>query len=915
MTSLLVLMIAASLIKGAPELPRARVDTAWPVAPGGRTIQVGAGEDLQAALEEARPGDEIVLAAGAVFTGPFTLPRKDGTAWIVVRSSLLERLPAGRRVTPQEAPSMPTLEARFGAVISAESASHHFRFAGLEIRPSRGAFLNNVVLLGSRESTLVELPHHLVFDRCFIHGDKVRGSRRGIALGSRETAVIDSWISDLKEGIADSQAIAGWNGPGPFRIENNYLEGAGENLMFGGADPAVQGLVPSDIEILRNHFRKPLSWKSGDPAYGGAKWSTKNLFELKNARRVLVSGNLFEQNWLNAQSGFAILFTVRNQDGRSPWSVVEDITFENNVVRHTAAGIVILGRDDSALSGRAARIAIRNNLFEDVGAERWGGGGKLFQILQGAADVTIEHNTALQTGSIVTAEGTPNPGFVYRDNIAPHNVHGIVGTGTASGLPTRAAFFPDGVFRRNVIAGGRPDIYPADNFFPRTLDEVGFVDRARGDYRLSPASPYRTAASDGADVGADFSRLRDALGAASAAAAFPSAPATPGDGPKPGAAPTLFQAIFWSSVLLLGYANVGYPVLLSGWARLRTRPIRKGSRKPTVTVVIAAHNEARLIEARLANLLSSDYPQDRLNILLGLDGCTDATADRARAIGAAAVSVIEFEERRGKPSVLNALLPLATGEGVVFSDARQRYSAEAIGALVAPFADPLVGAVTGDLILTEGCGRPLERGLGLYWRCEKSIRRNESRVGSVVGVTGAIYAIRRELFEALPEDTILDDVLVPMRIARRGYRVVFEPLARAYDGAPSSLKGEFARKVRTISGNFQLFARETWLLGPRNPLLLQTVSHKALRLLTPALLLLAFATNLLLLDRPLFQFLLLAQFAFYLVASFGHALRNLRIPGLAVPYVVCMLASATTMAFVRHLSGQQTVIWSKEKSA
>ncbi len=911
MTSLLILAIAASLIQGPPELPRARVDTTWPAGHGGRTIQVGPKDDFQAALEEARPGDEIVLAAGAVFTGPFTLPRKQGSAWIVVRSSLAGALPAGKRVTPAEAPSMATLQARFGAVISAEPASHHFRFVGIEMRPAAGVFLMNVVLLGARESTFAELPHHLVFDRCFIHGDPTRGSRRGIALGSRETAVIDSWISDFKEGSADSQAIAGWNGPGPFRIENNYLEGAGENLMLGGADPAMQGLVPADVEILRNHFRKPLSWKVGDPAYAGAKWSTKNLFELKNARRVLVSGNLFEQNWVDAQSGFAILFTVRNQDGRAPWSVVEDVTFENNVVRHTAAGIVILGRDDSALSGRTARIAIRNNLFEDVGGVLWGGGGKLFQILQGAMGVTIEHNTALQTGSIVTAEGSPNPGFVYRDNIAPHNVHGIVGTGTAFGHPTRTAFFPDGVFRRNVIVGGRPESYPADNFFPRTLDEVGFVDRVRGDYRLTRASPYRAAASDGADVGADFSKLRDALGAAT----FPPAPAAPGEGVQIGAAPTLLQAVFWSSVLLLGYANVGYPVLLFAWARLRPRPFLKGNRKPTVTVVIAAHNEALLIEARLANLLSSDYPKDRLDILLGLDGCTDKTADRARALGATAVSVIEFDERRGKPSVLNALVPLATGEVVVFGDARQRYSAEAIGALVAPFADPLVGAVTGDLILTEGDGRPLEQGLGLYWRCEKSIRRNESRVGSVVGVTGAIYAIRRELFEALPPDTILDDVLVPMRIARRGYRVVFEPFARAYDGAPSSLSGEFARKVRTISGNFQLFAREAWLLGPGNPLLLQTVSHKALRLLTPALLLLAFVTNLLLLDRALFQFILLAQFAFYLVASFGHALRHLKIPGLAVPYVVCMLASATTMAFFRHLAGQQKVTWSKGRSA
>lgn len=886
-----------------PELPRVRVDTAYP-ARAGRTIEVGAGGDFQAALDAARPGDDVVLEAGAIFTGPFTLPRKSGTAWIVVRSSAMDRLPGpGTRVTPAGATAMPKLEARWGAAISAEPASHHYRFVGIEMRPSPGAFLLNVILLGSRESSLDELPHHLVFDRCYIHGDEARGSRRGVALGSRETAVVDSWISDFKEGAFDSQAIAGWNGPGAFRIENNYIEGAGENVMFGGADPKIQGLVPSDIEILRNHFKKPLAWKKGEPAHDGTSWSTKNLFELKNARRVLVSGNLFEQNWVNSQSGFAIVLTVRNQDGKAPWSAVEDVTFQNNVVRHTAAGIDVLGRDDNAASGPAARIAIRNNLFEDVGTERWGGGGKLFQILDGAADVLIEHNTAFQTGSIVTAEGRPNLGFVYRDNIAPHNAHGIVGTGVASGLPTRAVFFPDGLFRRNVIAGGNADSYPADNFFPSSLDDVGFVDRANGDYRLGPGSPYRRAGSDGADVGADFRLLQEALGAGSEPASFAGA-AGPADAPWA-------RAVLWTSLLLLGYANVGYPVLLLVWGWLRPRPFRSGPQEPSVTLVIAAHNEAPGIAARLENLLSLDYPKQRLEIVLGLDGCTDATADRARAYTAKGVRVIDFAARRGKPTVLNALLAHATGEIVVFGDARQRYDTRALRALVAPFADPQVGAVTGDLILTEGDGKPLARGLGLYWRCEKAIRRSESRVGSVVGVTGAIYAIRRELFETLPSDTILDDVLVPMRIARGGHRVVFEPRARAYDHAPASPAGEFARKVRTISGNFQLFAREHWLLGFRNPLWLQTVSHKGLRLLTPALLAFALAANLLLLDRPAFRLLLVAQSAFYAVAIFGHALRHAKVPGLAAPYVVCMLACATTVAFFSYVTGRQTVTWSK----
>ena len=803
---------------------------------------------------------------------------------------------------------MPRLEARFGAVISAETGAHHFRFVGLEMAPAKGAFLGNVVLLGGRELEVSDVPHHIVIDRCFIHGDPIRGSRRGIALGSGETAVIDSWISDFKEGAADSQAIAGWGGPGPYLIENNYLEAAGENLMFGGADPLIAGLVPSDIEVLRNHMRKPLSWKSDDPSYLGVAWATKNLFQLKNARRVLIANNLFEQNWVNRQRGFAILFTVRNQDGGAPWSVVEDVTFENNVVRKTAAGINILGRDDSAPSGPAARILIRNNLFDDVGSERWGGGGRLFQIVQGAADVVIEHNTAFQTGGIVTAEGVPNPRFVYSDNIAPHNEEGIAGTAVSAGRDALAAFFPGGVFRRNVVAGGDASSYPPDNFFPDTLDDVGFLRRSGNDYRLAPLSRFWGAARDGSDVGADFDKLREAMNAGERPARA-EAIVNEGFAQLPEAA----QAMFWGAVLALGYANIGYPLFLLGWSRVRPRPFRTGKRQPSVTLVIAAHNERGVIASRLQNIQALDYPKDRFDVVLGLDGCTDDTAERARDASGPEVRVVEFDQRRGKPSVLNALVPSVRGEIVVFGDARQRYGRAALKALVAPFSDPQVGAVSGELILTKDDGRPLGKGLGLYWRLEKLIRRSESEIASVVGVTGAIYAIRRELFEALPHDTILDDVLVPMRIARRGYRVVFEPRARAYDKAPGSLGREFARKVRTISGNFQLFARERWLLGFGNPLLVQTISHKALRLLTPMLLALAAFANLLLLDQPLFQLLLLAQIAFYLVALSGHTLRNLPIPGLAVPYTICVLAGATTLAFYRHLAGGQSVTWTKEE--
>jgi hypothetical protein len=188
--------------------------------------------------------------------------------------------------------------------------------------------------------------------------------------------VVDSYLSDFKERTADAQAISGWNGPGPFRIAGNYLEASGENVMFGGADPAINGLVPSDIEVVRNHMAKPLRWKKDDASFEGTEWAVKNLFELKNARRVLVDGNLFEFNWPQAQNGFAILFTVRNQDGAAPWAVVEDVTFTNNLVRHVAGGMNVLGRDDNHPSQQTRRIAIRNNLFVDVGG-KWGNGPPL----------------------------------------------------------------------------------------------------------------------------------------------------------------------------------------------------------------------------------------------------------------------------------------------------------------------------------------------------------------------------------------------------------------------------------------------------------------------------------------------------------------------------------------------------------
>jgi hypothetical protein len=501
---LIVLGVLCAGVSGetAPRLAQARPEAASP-----RTIAVPVGADLQMAVDRAAPGDVLALVPGAAYPGPITLPKKAGDAWIVIKTAAPEaEFPAaGRRVSPADARLMPRIVTGGGPAIIAAPGAHHYRFVGIEIAPKDGVYVNELVELSTRATSVEALPHHIAFERCYLHGDKAKGSRRGIALNARDVAIVDSHFSDFKEVGAESQAIAGWNGPGPFSIVNNYLEAAGENVMFGGADPSIPDLVPSDIEIRRNHIAKPLTWKAGEPGYEGKAWTVKNLLELKNARRVVIEGNLLEGAWPQAQSGFAVLFTVRNQDGAAPWSTVEDVTFANNIVRRAAAGINILGRDDVRSSQPARRITIRNNVFEDIGGPRWGGGGTLFQILNGPSQVVIENNTALQTGSIIIAEGPPQAGFVFRRNIVPHNAYGIIGTGTGPGTGTVEKYFPGAVIDGNVIAGGESSRYPRGNHFPGSLVEVRFADQPGGNYRLADGSRYRKGA--GKDAGVDVDAL------------------------------------------------------------------------------------------------------------------------------------------------------------------------------------------------------------------------------------------------------------------------------------------------------------------------------------------------------------------------------------------------------------------------
>jgi biofilm PGA synthesis N-glycosyltransferase PgaC len=373
---------------------------------------------------------------------------------------------------------------------------------------------------------------------------------------------------------------------------------------------------------------------------------------------------------------------------------------------------------------------------------------------------------------------------------------------------------------------------------------------------------------------------------------------------------------FWIALALLAYVYVGYPLLAWMRAAVHAESVSRSPSEPFVTVIVVAYNEAERIERRILNLLSLDYPRAKLEIVIASDGSTDDTVARAQHFESDGIRVVAFDGRRGKAAVLNDVVPTARGQIVVLGDARQRFESGILRKLVADFGDSTVGAVSGELVIRSRAnesGSTIGEGASFYWRYEKFIRRNESRAHSTVGATGAVYAIRRKLFEPIPDDTLLDDVLIPMRIISRGYRVLFEPGARAYDLAVASPRQEFVRKVRTIAGTFQLFARERWLFNPfRNRVWFATLSHKALRLLTPLLHAVILIANLGLVSLPAYRWLLAAQVMFYAAAAAAHVLGQRRtMVAMKVPYTMCLLVWATVVGFVYFVTRHQQVTWAR----
>jgi hypothetical protein len=554
---------------GPAELPREYVKSSLKDTPaGGKTLTVRAGEDLERSLAEASCGDVVQLQAGATFSGNFAVPNKscDDAHWIIVRTSAPDSsLPSeGTRLTPCYAgvsalAGRPALKCASTANVVAKiefngksgsgpitfaPGASHYRLIGLEV--TRGASTAPVYNLIQFNGPC----DHLVFDRMWVHGNAQGETVRGILLSaSRYVAVVDSYFSDFhciarSGACGDTQAIGGGLGDSPmgsYKIVNNFLEAAGENILLGGGYATT---TPADIEIRHNHMFKPIIWMRGQAGYAGGAdgnpFIVKNLLELKNAQRVLIDGNVMENSWGGfSQVGFAILLTPKNQAGRlgvnlCPACQVTDVTIRNTTISHVAAGFQIA----NALAGSGAprdgqRYSIHDVVIDDIDGKKYGGPGEFAQVSVSAGapvlqNVTMNHVTAFPPSILfmigdMVATSTAMRNVSFTNSIVTAGSHPVWSTG---GGPANCAFhdvpsvtfnacFSGSTFSNNAIIDSPPASWPEKNFLPGSTSTVRFANYnggSGGDYRLQPSSPFKRKGTDGKDLGADV----DAIHAATA---------------------------------------------------------------------------------------------------------------------------------------------------------------------------------------------------------------------------------------------------------------------------------------------------------------------------------------------------------------------------------------------------------------
>ena len=557
LSPLLPLFLVALQLHGqqpVPELPRVYIDSSYH-RPQGSTIIVKHGEDLQAAFDSASPGDTILLEKGATFTGNFLLPPKRGNGWIYIASSAMDRLASpGQRTSPAEAIYMPKIHTRNTLpAISVLSGAANYRLIGLEIAPAAGAprvyqLLNIDVVASQLElhirrlihdiapSLLQQdpLPQNIVIDRCYIHGSDTQDVRHGIVANGTAVAVIDSYISEIHDSTVDSQGISVYHTFGPIKIVNNFISATTENVMFGGGR-GVWDTVPSDIEIRRNWLYKPLSWIAPTTSHP-ARWAVKNDLEFKNARRVVVSGNLLENDWVSGQRGYAVVLTPRTSDSGN-LAVVDDITIESNVLKDVTSGFNSLAADNLCKPafisgctnpGEATRWKIANNLILLRNPGETGGARNVgFGVAVNLSDVIFQHNT------IVPATGTTCWASLYfsvqqgakwplaqsdthnlwvLDNVLcrqPTGDWGGRGTTGMTSYMSEPAPLADR-FWGNVMLVPKGDgtaIWPAHNH--ATTLPLTYIDPGNGDYQL--LTPNWTDTTGGEISGIDWTKLQSAM--------------------------------------------------------------------------------------------------------------------------------------------------------------------------------------------------------------------------------------------------------------------------------------------------------------------------------------------------------------------------------------------------------------------
>ncbi len=580
--------VDAARFDGPAELPRVTVKSDLGDTPAsGKTVIVKEGDNLQQAINNASCGDTLRLQAGATFAGSFSFPSKpcDDQHWIVVRTDAPDSsLPSeGTRLTPcyggvaslpgrpsYPCPSAKNVLARIvfnghggSGPLVLEHGANHYRFMELEItRDSSGANVNSLLSLrtGGRQADghvdWNSKGDHIVVDRVWIHGDEKDETARGIQLGgSTYVAVVDSYFSDLKciaatGACTDAQAIGGGTGDnpmGPYKIENNFLEAAGECILLGGGGASQ---IPADVVIRHNHLFKPILWKSDEPGFmsanSGRPFIVKNLFELKNAQRVLFEGNVLENSWGGfSQTGFAILLTPKNPHTCATCSVL-DVTIRYNKISHCGSGFQIAnvpsGTKDISAAGE--RYSIHDIVVDDIDGAKYKGFGVLFQIISQMPqmkDVKIDHVTGFPPRVLFDiGVTTPNPriaNFIFTNNLISAGDRDISSTG---GGPANCAYQPEkqgasGIFQscfsnsavtRNVVLNAHGN-WPAGNFTPRNASDAGIPEVNAGssrNFRLCrqksessgcrKQSPYLRAATDGKPVGADIDAIETATAGA-----------------------------------------------------------------------------------------------------------------------------------------------------------------------------------------------------------------------------------------------------------------------------------------------------------------------------------------------------------------------------------------------------------------